>query len=236
MPAAVVPSVQRTEGRRQVSVMIGIDPHKASHTAAAIDPAENELGQVRVQGGRRPAGAAVGVGARGGRSGPGRWRTPAGWAICSPSSCWRPVSGCWMCRPSWPPGCGSRHWGHNKNDPNDARSVAVAGVAIAGGQAGGGGGPSGGHEAVGETPPRPGTGSHPGGVPVCTRCSANWYPVAVSPKNSGGDGKAKAVLEELDAEGVRWRPPGSSWPEASSTTWCASTSSSVTPRSTSPRP
>ncbi|MCU4183564.1 IS110 family transposase [Acidiferrimicrobium sp. IK] len=31
------------------SVMIGIDPHKASHTAAAIDPAENELGQARVR-------------------------------------------------------------------------------------------------------------------------------------------------------------------------------------------
>ncbi len=32
-----------------VSVMIGIDPHKASHTAAAIDPAVCELGQIRVR-------------------------------------------------------------------------------------------------------------------------------------------------------------------------------------------
>ena len=32
-----------------VSVMIGIDPHKASHTAAAIDPAECDLGQIRVR-------------------------------------------------------------------------------------------------------------------------------------------------------------------------------------------
>jgi transposase len=30
-------------------VMIGVDPHKASHTAAAIGPAEELLGQVRVQ-------------------------------------------------------------------------------------------------------------------------------------------------------------------------------------------
>jgi len=30
-------------------VMIGVDPHKASHTAAAIGPAEELLGQVRIQ-------------------------------------------------------------------------------------------------------------------------------------------------------------------------------------------
>ncbi len=32
-----------------VNVMIGIDPHEASHIAAAIDPAENDLGQLRVR-------------------------------------------------------------------------------------------------------------------------------------------------------------------------------------------
>ena len=31
------------------AVMIGVDPHKASHTAAAIGPAEEPLGQVRIQ-------------------------------------------------------------------------------------------------------------------------------------------------------------------------------------------
>src|SRR5262249_19154632 len=39
-------------GRRvfpMVAVMIGIDPHKASHTAVAIDPAEVPLGQLRVR-------------------------------------------------------------------------------------------------------------------------------------------------------------------------------------------
>jgi len=30
-------------------VMIGVDPHKASHTAAAIGPAEEPLGQVRLR-------------------------------------------------------------------------------------------------------------------------------------------------------------------------------------------
>ena len=32
-----------------MAVMIGVDPHKASHTAAAIGPAEEPLGQVRKQ-------------------------------------------------------------------------------------------------------------------------------------------------------------------------------------------
>ena len=31
------------------AVMIGIDPHKASHTAVAISPAEEPLGQLRVR-------------------------------------------------------------------------------------------------------------------------------------------------------------------------------------------
>ena len=32
-----------------VAVMIGVDPHKASHTAVVISPAEEPLGQVRVR-------------------------------------------------------------------------------------------------------------------------------------------------------------------------------------------
>jgi hypothetical protein len=37
------------EGVPMVAVMIGIDPHKASHTAVAIDPAEVPLGQLQVR-------------------------------------------------------------------------------------------------------------------------------------------------------------------------------------------
>ena len=32
-----------------MNVMIGIDPHKASHTAVAIDPDEQVLDQIRVR-------------------------------------------------------------------------------------------------------------------------------------------------------------------------------------------
>ena len=31
------------------AVMIGVDPHKGSHTAVAIDPAEEPLGELRVR-------------------------------------------------------------------------------------------------------------------------------------------------------------------------------------------
>ena len=31
------------------AVMIGVDPHKASHTAVVIDAAEEELGELRVR-------------------------------------------------------------------------------------------------------------------------------------------------------------------------------------------
>jgi hypothetical protein len=92
------------------AVMIGVDPHKASHTAVAISAAEEPLGELRVracagQAGRLLAWAAA-------------WPQRT-WAVegagglghlPAASSCRRPVSGCWMCRPSsargsgcWPP-------------------------------------------------------------------------------------------------------------------------------------
>src|SRR5216684_937456 len=76
------------------AVMIGIDPHKGSHTAVAIGAAEEPLGDLRVRAGAAQAGTLV------------AWAAP------------------------WPkrtarvrlPQAGDT----NKNDPNDALSVAVA--------------------------------------------------------------------------------------------------------------
>jgi hypothetical protein len=51
VPAAVLPLRSKT-GRRAfpvVAVMIGIDPHKASHTAVAINAAEGPLGQLQLR-------------------------------------------------------------------------------------------------------------------------------------------------------------------------------------------
>ena len=62
MPAAVSHAFigasdlhQRAEGLLMTSVMIGVDPHKASHTAVAIDPAETSLGELTVRASSRQA-------------------------------------------------------------------------------------------------------------------------------------------------------------------------------------
>ena len=44
------------------AVMIGIDPHKASHTAVAISAAEEPLGELQVRASARPGAAAAGLG------------------------------------------------------------------------------------------------------------------------------------------------------------------------------
>src|SRR5215469_10735328 len=71
-----VPSMRRSP--LMAAVVIGVDPHKASHTAAAIGPAEEPLGEIQV---RAVASQAEQLLAwrRRGRSGPGRSRAPAGW-------------------------------------------------------------------------------------------------------------------------------------------------------------
>src|SRR4030095_7780005 len=48
MPATVTPGLQR-EGPFMAAVMIGVDPHKGSHTAVAIGAAEEPLGELRVR-------------------------------------------------------------------------------------------------------------------------------------------------------------------------------------------
>jgi len=39
----------RQQGQSMAAVMIGVDPHKGSHTAVVIDQAEMVLGEVRVR-------------------------------------------------------------------------------------------------------------------------------------------------------------------------------------------
>src|SRR4029450_6735253 len=48
MPATVTPGLQR-KGPFMAAVMIGVDPHKGSHTAVVISPAEEPLGELRVR-------------------------------------------------------------------------------------------------------------------------------------------------------------------------------------------
>ena len=115
-----------------VAVMIGIDPHKASHTAVAIDPAEVPLGQLRVRASAVQAERLL------------------GWAQAWPERAWAVEGagglGHLLAQQllsagervlDVPPKLAARvrllaTGNINKNDPNDARSVAVAALRSAG--------------------------------------------------------------------------------------------------------
>jgi transposase len=115
-----------------VAVMIGIDPHKASHTAVAIDPAEVPLGQLRV------------------RACAAQAERLLGWAQAWPQRTWAVEGagglGHLLAQQlvaagervlDVPPKLAARvrllaTGNINKNDPNDARSVAVAALRSAG--------------------------------------------------------------------------------------------------------
>ena len=115
-----------------VAVMIGIDPHKASHTAVAIDPAEVPLGQLRV------------------RACAAQAERLLAWAQAWPQRTWAVEGaggvGHLLAQQlvaagervlDVPPKLAARvrllaTGNINKNDPNDARSVAVAALRSAG--------------------------------------------------------------------------------------------------------
>ena len=158
-----------------MTVIIGIDPHKASHAACAIDNNEHELARAVGAGRATSARAAVGLGATvrvrdGGRSSP-----LAGSAICSPSSSSARANAWSMCRRRCRRGCGCSASGRsNKNDPNDARAVAIA--ALRAPSLGGGAtrGSRHGVAAVGQGASRRGPGPQPGVLSAARAGRASW--------------------------------------------------------------
>lgn len=109
-----------------MTVIIGIDPHKASHAACAIDNNEQELAQLSVRAGQRQLEQLLG------------WAQPFAprrWAIESAGGLGyllaQQLVGAGECVVDVPATLSSRvrllGTGHsNKNDPNDARAVAIA--------------------------------------------------------------------------------------------------------------
>ena len=92
-----------------MAVMIGVDPHKGSHTAVAIDGDERGVRGDRGARRRRARSRSCWRGRPRSRSGRGRSRVLAGSAICSRSSSSRRVNRCWTCRRRSRRGCGC--WG-----------------------------------------------------------------------------------------------------------------------------
>ena len=109
-----------------MQVMIGVDPHKASHTAVAIDDAEDEISSVKVRATRRQVDQLV------------RWAEPfekRRWAIESAGGMGYLLAQQLVARGEEvldvPATLASRirvlaTGRSNKNDPNDAHSIAVA--------------------------------------------------------------------------------------------------------------
>jgi len=125
MPATVLPP-EAFEGAVMVAVMIGVDPHKGSHTAVAIGAAEEPLGELRV------------------RASAAQAERLMAWAAAWPERTWAVEGagglGHLLAQQlvaagervlDVQPKLGARvrllaAGDTNKNDPNDARSVAVA--------------------------------------------------------------------------------------------------------------
>ncbi|HZT64531.1 MAG TPA: IS110 family transposase [Acidimicrobiales bacterium] len=109
-----------------MTVMIGCDPHKGSHTSVAVDGTEQSLAEIRV------------------RSGPAQLERLLGWAARFPDRCWavENATGLGYLLAQQLVAAGERvidvqpklaarvrlldTQAVNKNDPHDARSVAIA--------------------------------------------------------------------------------------------------------------
>src|SRR6266581_3306461 len=90
--------------RAMTAVMIGVDPHKATHTAVVIGPAEEPLGELRIRASAGQAEKLVAWAA----DWPERTRAVEGAAGLGrlPGSSPPPASGSWTFSRSWRPGCG----------------------------------------------------------------------------------------------------------------------------------
>ena len=134
--------------RVMTAVMIGVDPHKASHTAVVIGPAEEPLGELRV------------------RASAGQAEKLVAWAAAWPERTWAVEGAAGLGRLlarqlvaagervlDVQPKLASRvrllqAGDTNKNDPNDALSVAVAALRSRTCREVAGRGPPGGAEGV----------------------------------------------------------------------------------------
>jgi hypothetical protein len=76
-----------------MEVMIGVDPHKGSHTATMLDHTERELRPITLRQ-DTVSSSSCWSGPTVRHRGRGRWRPLVGWAICCPSSSSPPARQC----------------------------------------------------------------------------------------------------------------------------------------------
>ena len=144
-----------------MTVVIGVDPHKRTHTAVVIDHDEIPLATLQV---RAPAGRSsrsCWLGRPASMIGCGRSSPRTGSAICLASSSSVPVSGCWTCPRRCRRGCGC--WRRHVEQERSERCVVGRDrcPSRAARQRGSGCGSSGGAAAAGEAPQRSGPVAEP---------------------------------------------------------------------------
>ncbi len=92
------------EGEDAVTIIIGIDPHKATHTAVAIDETEQALAELQLAADRCQTMRLLAWAARS-RTGRGRWSPLTGSASCWPSASWPRANTSSTSQPPLPPRC-----------------------------------------------------------------------------------------------------------------------------------
>ena len=184
-------------------VVIGVDPHKGSHTAVAID-AERTATRDRFRFVPvRVSSSSCSRGQPSSKSVCGRSSPRVGSAICSRSSSSVPASGCWMCRRRWRRGCGRcRRRSRKRRIGNDALSIAIAALRTRIVRAGAAGGSCGRAAVARETASGSGSGPEPQRVSaacVVDRARSGRYfqgnhgersPGAPRPDRTGRPGRA----------------------------------------------
>ena len=194
-------------------VMIGIDPHKASHTATAIDGSEKMLGKVRVKADRD------------------QLERLLEWASCWPERTWAVENATGLGHLitqqllaageavlDVPPEAGGQGpaalgWEHEQERPQ-RRSVGGGGrAALDQGPPRSAGGLLGGHGYVVGPLPGAGRGPHPGGVPAARpalRAGARRLPRRSS-RQRGAAGAREVSIRRAPPITPVWRWPGSCW-------------------------
>ena len=152
MPATF--SIPRTNDleRAMTAVMIGVDPHKGSHTAVVISPAEEPLGEIRVRASAAQAGKLAEWAAAWPDDLGGRGRCRAGPAA-GPAARRRRSAGPGRPAEAGVPGAAAAGWRHEQERPERCPVGGDRGAAVQDLPRGGRRGPPGGAEGVVQAPP-----------------------------------------------------------------------------------
>ena len=218
------PFHRHSEERHQLVITIGIDPHKSSLTAVAVEPDGQPHPPIRLVVDQTHPGRAAHLGAPSGPSVSGRSRAPPGSAAASPSSSSPPASSSSTSRPSWPPSTAAGI----EQRPQDRRRRRDLGrrgrPAQPAPQPRPGRGPHHDHASAHRAPRRPGRRAHPLASTASTSCCATCTPAA---RRGAPRHHRRLRAAGQDPPGHRGRPTAQSRSPATSCATSSATTASI---------